>query len=214
VVVPFIDYDEFFVVGFALVTLALSIISLVVYRLMKTRQLRVFGLAFFLISLAYFAKAYLESTLTSEELDNKIFVEHITTLTGHIAIYAYLFLFLAGLVLLVYLPSKIEALELHWLLMLILFIPLILDPHKLLLFYIFSSVLLFFIFIFYVRNYFRNRSRSAFLVVFAFLLLFLGMLSYLFSEMFYSFYILGHFFDLVAYFTILVNLVSILTRAQ
>jgi hypothetical protein len=210
----FSGYDVAIEISFAIITLFVSIYAFKIYKLSGSKQSKLFGTSFGLISLSYFSWALLNFAIL-EELNEGITylsefrylsILHSTGLFLHIA------LFLAGLVTLAYMTFKISSPKTYILLMSLTFVGIIMTPLKFDTFFLISTILVLFVFIFYLTIYFQNKNPNNLLVMLAFLFLLIGSLHFNFSIHSDVFYVLGHIFELIGYLLITINLALVLKK--
>ena len=202
----------FFGFGFALevlfgiITLSVALYSFKVYRLCMQRECKLFGWSFLALAFSYFSWAfvswYVPARLSARE--GVISLTGFTTLVT-LGVYAHVLLFLLGLVTLTYLTLGIKSQRTYTLLVSVVLIVLIFSSHKIIAFYFVSSLLLFYILIYYGLQYWHGRHN--FLVVIAFVFLFFGTLDFTLSAINDIHYVVGHMLYLVGYLFILANFI-------
>jgi len=212
----FLPIDEYFELTFAVITLTISLFSYKLYTLGKQRQIKLFGTSFLFISISYFIQCICNSNIISF-LENNSYIsisaaaKHILLVMG---IYSYIFFYILGLIIFTYMTFQIQSKKLFFFVLLVLLLSLILVYDKVFLFYILSILMILFIILFYMTQYFRQNNKKTALILVSFIILLLSAVAYLFSTENGRFYIEGHILELVAYLTMLINMIVIVKNAQ
>lgn len=210
----FFGYDVLFELAFALITLFVSFYAFRVYKLSEQNQSKLFGISFLFISISYFVQAFLNFAIISklnEDIRLVLKINTINTLVG-MEIYAHMIFVAAGLITLAYMTLKVKSAKLYSLLLVTILLSLFFSSNKLYMFYLLSSILLIYIFIHYLVNYFNKKKIKTLLVVIAFAFLLFGKIHFMFSVNHEVYYAIGHFLELIAYLLILINLVLVLRK--
>ena len=210
----FFGYDVLLELAFAIITLVVSFFAFKIYKLTAQRQPKLFGISFLLISLSYFVRSFVNFAIIiklNEDICRVLKVVSVNTWNSF-GIYAYVILFIAGLITLAYMTIKVNNSRLYALLLTIPIIILLLSPNPLYLYYIISSILLVFIAIHYFKNYIKRKQPKTLLVLTAFAFLLFGNIHFIFSVNHGLFYIIGHFLELGAYLLILTNLILVIKK--
>lgn len=194
---------------FTIITLAVGIYALKIYRLSAQKQSKNFGIGFILISIAYFIQTILNIILFSRLYIEKVISIVSFNLWSNIGLYLYALFFLAGLITVVYVTLGVNSFRVYSLLFILLIGSLLITPFKLNTFHIFSSILLIYIVGHYLINYFRNRHGKNLIVLIAFIFLLLSNINLIFSLNEGLFYVAGDILSLAAYLLILINLILI-----
>ena len=210
----FFGYDIVLELAFAIITLIVSIFSFKIFKLTKQRQLKLFGISFLFISLSYFVQSFVNFAIViklNEEICRIIKVITVNT-WNTFGIYAYVILFVAGLITLAYMTFKVNNNKIYLLLLMVSVFALLISPNTLYLYHIISSILLTFIVLHYFKNYIKRKQLKTLLVLSAFIFLLFGRVHFILSVNHGLYYILGHFLELFAYLLILTNLLLVIRK--
>jgi hypothetical protein len=213
----FLGYDVALHLAFAIITLIVSIFAFKIYRLSGQRQPKLFATAFFFISMAYLLNAIMHFLMLSKLNDNVCSAFKIASvaLLELIGAYFYIVLFSTGLVTLAYMTLRVRSAKVYSLLLITVLISFFFTPEPLNLYHLLSSLLLVYIIIHYLINFLSKRKTNALLMLAAFALLFLGNFHFIFSiTESEGYYVIAHFFDLIAYLLILLNLILVQRHEQ
>ena len=199
---------------FAVITLLVSLYSFKVYKLSEQRQSKIFGISFLLISLSYFIR-FIISLVISMKLNTSFLNPNVLQTINYLSnfgIYFYMILFIAGLITLTYMTFKTKNIEMYILLLITIALAIIFSFNAVSVFYILFYVFLAFILVYYLQNYLKNKNWKTFVVLLAFGLLFLSSIHFMLpgDDIFY--YMLSHFFELMAYLLILIELILIVKK--
>jgi hypothetical protein len=207
----FFGYDVALELIFAVVTLLVCFYAWKSFKLTGERNIRLFSLAFFFISLSYIVQSMLNFIIMEQFDDKVISIVHLQNvyLLNLFGIYVHAILFLIGLLLLTYIALKIYSFQTFVLLSMLVFTSLYFSPFKTFMLYLLSTVLLGFIVYYYLNNYWNNRKTTTLLVAVAMISLFVGYLFFIFAMDDSFYYVLGHILELAAYVMVLVNLLII-----
>ena len=210
----FFGYDIVLELLFMLIILSVSYYSLKVYKVSGQREAKLFSLAFFFIAASYFVQSVVIFSIISTlnqtmSLALKLMRVEAINITGF---FFQRFLFLLGLVTLIYMILKVKDRGLYFLLVILTVIPLLLVPDISFTFYLLSSIFLVYISSHYLVNYFRHKQKKTLLVLTAFLFLLFGSIHFIFSVNHSLFYVIGHFLELIAYALILINLLLVVRK--
>lgn len=203
----FIGYDLFLELGFALICLLVSFYSFKVYRLTLENSSKLYAISFLFISLSYFIQSFI-NILLLPQLFNPILSNN-EVVWNIVSIYVNLVFFTMGLLTLTYMTFKIKNSNVYSLLLITTLFSLILSYNRVYLFYVLTSIFLAYISLFYLKNYINKRKITSLLVFIAFCLLLFSQFHFILSVNHSLYYMLGHFFELIAYILILLNLVII-----
>jgi len=121
-------------------------------------------------------------------------------------------LFIAGLITLTYMTFKTKNFEMYVLLLITTAISIIFSFNALSVFYILFYIFLAFILVYYLENYLKNKNKKTFFVLLAFGLLFLSSIHFMLPGDNVFYYMLSHFFELMAYLLILIDLIIIVRK--
>ena len=198
---------------FAVITLLVCLYSFKIYKLAEQRQSNIFGISFFLISLSYFVR-FIISTIMAFKLNTSFLNPNVLYNLNYLsntAIYVYLVLFIAGLLTLTYMTFKTKNIEVYILLLITIILAIVFSFNAFYVFYILFYILLAFILVYYLQNYIKSKNKKTFMVLAAFGLLFLSSIYFMLpNDIFY--YMLSHFFELMAYLLILIDLIIIIKK--
>ncbi len=194
---------------FGIVTLLVAMFAFRIFSVTKERKTRLFGTSFLLIGLSYIIWAGINfwfSYIDPEGL-REITIEGLA-LIGVTSLYAYMILFISGLVTLAYIACDVKKGKVYYMLMGLSLLVIAASFYKLISFRILSVFLIAVIAYHYLEEYLNNKNRKTFLVLLAFILLFLSSLVFAFSSAYYMAYVIGHILELAAYMLILINLIK------
>lgn len=208
----FLDFSVLMEILFSLVTLAVAISGIAIYRISKEKSLRRFSLGFLMISVSYAAWAALNGSIASK-LDEGMLVLSLTNPSAiQIAgVYAYVIFFIAGLVTLAYTTIKIDRPGVYYLLLGLAMTAVVASVSKFVTFRIVSLFLLTFIAYHYFNERYINENTKTSWVFLAFFLLVISNISFIFTANATT-YVIGHILELGAYSILLVNLLKTLRR--
>ena len=208
----FLGYDILFELLFVAVTLLVSLYSFRVHSLSGEKKPKLFGIGFLFISVAYMVQMLMNSIFFFflKDLLFTPYQAYRILIIYSASIYGYMFLSLIGLIVLVYMGFNAKSMDSLFLISILSILILIFGNQKLLLFYIMSSVIAFFIAIHFFRNHRKNSTPNSLLVLLGFVSIFFAYLFFIFSIDSHIFYFLGHFSKLIGYLLILANLLIIL----
>lgn len=203
----FFGYDIGLEILFALITILVAGFAFKAYSLSKEQEFKLFGISFTLISLSYFAWSLINIFFV-EELN-----EHTRVLLlGNIGllsvtgIYLHILLFMTGLTTLFYMTCKVKSWKLYSLMIITNLLVVMLSCNKLFAIYTVSSLLIFFIVLFYVSKYFESKNSKIGWLLVAFISLLAANLAFLFENV-NSPYVIAHLLELISFGIILINLV-------
>ena len=195
----FVNYNVMFLILFAVITALVSLFAYRVYLWTKQEQLRTFSLAFFAFTIGYGLQVGGFYLLRGGSRKVMVFVK--TVLSNSHAMFIVL-----GLLLLVMMALKVKDKKVMYLLFSVVLLSLAFSPRVLYLSHILSALLLSFIVWFYFGNFKKNKNVQSFIVLLAFVLLFLGHFFLIFSVTRGMFFTVGRLIDVAAYLLILLNL--------
>lgn len=214
----FSGYDILLEVIFSIITLIVALYSFKVYRLAGQRESKLLGISFLLISISYSLWAILNSFALRElnEAQSRFTLTDLMHygLISSIGIYGHILLYLTGIITLTYMTLRIKSSKIYSLLICLVLITSFLVEEKYIVIYFLSSILLLFVIIGYVEEYWKNKNKGVLLTIYAFMLLFLGRFDFVFSTSRYIFYVVGHLLELVAYMLILISLLIVIRQGQ
>jgi len=209
---------------FAVIALAVALFAIKIYSISRQREIRLFGVSFFLISFSYLISTLINLAVISPTI---IRLAQLTTSNiarlGVVGIFSYTLLFISGLITLAYTTLRIKSGKVYYIILslglIIMITPLIIvtflyGPIEfrslytiLLTFRILSVFLLIFILYNYVEEYVRKKNKKTLLVVVAFFFLLTSNTEFIFSLAYYEAYIIGHILEFIAYLFILLSLI-------
>lgn len=198
---------------FSLVTLAVAVTGLKVYRISKDKALLRFSLAFLMISISYAAWAVINTSLASKLREGILTLSLIDPPAMHIlGVYIYIVFFIAGLVTLAFTTFKIEKSGAYYLLLGLALVAVVSSVSKFITFRIVSLFLITFIAYHYLIEWQSNNNKKTFATFLAFLLLIASNIFFMFIKTNASTFILGHLLELGAYSLLLFTLLKTLKR--
>ena len=203
----FLGFDILFELFFAIITLLVAYYSFKVFKLTRSRQPKLFGTAFALMSIGFFIQLSMNAlfffffrhwTFTPRELGILLYIYSFL-------IYGYTMLVITGLTALVYTTIKIQDKRILFLIGGLGLIALLFSIHKLLVFYVISTFLTFFIVKYYIHDQ-GNKNTKSRRVLFGFIAILIADILFLFSMNWAIFYVLGHIAKFAGYIIILIHL--------
>lgn len=214
-VVPewFYGFDISLEVLFAIITMLVSINAFRAYGISQERPLKLFGMGFLFLSLAYIVQSLVNILILVQETSFSSLTGTFLNWANPLGIIAFIVLYILGLATLVYSLLKERASKLYLLLIALCFAALFYSINILFTFYLLASLLLGYISIHYLQNFLRQRKKKVLLVLIAFILLLFGNMHFIFSVDHGLYYAIGHSFDLLAYSLLLANLVRVIGKA-
>lgn len=205
-------FMEIFVI---LVSLGISFISLKIYSICREREPKLFGFGFLLISLSFifwFLLNFLllvNMKLSSPAVD----ISRINQI-GVFLFMSYFFFFILGLTLLAYNTLRARNRRGYAFIALLSFLAVILAAERVKAFYIISGVLFFSLTLHYLFNYIAKRNIKKLINFIAFFLLVISRVGLYMSGVSYLYYVSGHIIEFIAYFLLLLNLLSMMKNEQ
>ena len=207
----FSGYDSLFQILFAIIALFVAGYAYKIYKVSKRPEIKLFSIAFLLISLSYIAWPLI-TLLASFPIGKETLAVMIETsnLAGTLAIFFHISFFLMGLLTLVYMNLKDKNRRTYILLSVLIFLIAVIGIDKTHIIYLTSSILIFFILYHHLKEYRQKGNKKMLPVTLAFLFLFLGSLDLIFADTQHIYYVGGHIFMLIAYILILGRLIYII----
>ncbi len=204
----FLGFDSVMEVLFSLITLIIAFVAFKVYRLSCERTVRHLSIGFALIGISYLIWACIHLSLVTA-LSADISVIYLENLPVHwvIGVYAYLILFLSGLVTLAYATTRAKHGGIYYLLLGLTILIIFSSIQKILTFRIVSMFLLSYIAYHYYWEYLAHRNIKTLLTCSAFALLFISSIDLIFAQHYSAAYVVGHFLEFAAYGLLLGSLV-------
>lgn len=209
----FFDFGVTMEVLFSLVTLAVAIAGIAIYRISKEKSIWRFSLGFLMISISYAIWATLNAHIASK-LDTGGFMFSLANPPlGHVlGVYLYVLFFIAGLVTLAYTTLKMEKGEVFYLMLGLSLTAIVSSLSKFVTFRIVSLFLLTFIAYHYFIEWHENKNKKTCWILAAFIMLVISNAIFIFLTSSPIAYVLGHIFELAAYSTLLINLLRMLRK--
>jgi hypothetical protein len=210
----FFGYDVMLEFAFAIITLIVGFFAIKIYRLSGQRQSKFFGISFFLISTSYFFQSLSNLAMISSLGENICTALQITSIStfNALGIYAHMIFFGLGVVTLTYMTFQVKSTKPYSLLAVIVLLSILFSANQLFLFYLLCSVMLIYICIHYLLNYFKHRKASTLLVLVAFIFLLFGKIHFIFSVNHGNYYVIGHVLGFIGYILILINLILLIRK--
>jgi hypothetical protein len=207
----FFNYGMLFELAFAIITLIVGIFAFKIHKLSEQKSAKLFGISFIFISLHYFIQSLLNFSILStlnQNVCNLMKIDSVNSL-NIMGAYSHMLFFIIGLATLTYMTLKIKNKTAYTLLLAITLVSIIFSENKLLLFYATASTFLIFITIHYIKNYLKNKQIKTLFILIAFIFLLFGNLHFIFSVNHATYYVIGHFLELIAYLLILLNFILV-----
>ncbi len=202
----FINFRVIMEIIFFAVAGLVALYSFNIYRLSCQRESKLFGIGFSLISISYLLRAIITIFLFKQlgEGVRGITLETLNFI-GILGVYAYMVLFTIGLITILYITFKTKNWQIYTLLVVADILILRLSANKTLSFYLFSTILIFFICMHYAKEYIKYNNGKTALVFIAFFLLLASTIEPLFSNT-YNTYVISDIMELGAYLLIAASL--------
>lgn len=201
----FAGYDIMLRLSFAIITFIVSLFAFKIYKVSNLKQVKLFGVAFLLISISYFV----QSIFNFLALYGQNIILNIGRL-GIFGTYLYMALMTCGLVVLIYATCKTANKRNLLMLLSISFLGIFLSMNSYYMFFLFSAIYLFFLSWHFIENYLQNKQAKTLLIAIAFLFLMFSNFHFLISVNHQFFYVIGHVLELFAYLLILWNFYLVL----
>ncbi len=210
----FYRYDMVLEFAFAIVTLFVAYFAFSIYRKTAQRFVLFFGIGFSTISLSYFIKSFFNVQIMYWlEMETNYLIAMITIQElNSFSFFAHIFLFTIGLAFLLFTTFKETRLRLLWFLLLVPLSVIFASVNYMYIFYLISSIYLFFISYHYISVYFIKKNPGQLLVALAFLFLFLGHFHFLIAVNHETFYVFGKILEFLAYCFIVGNFYKVYTK--
>lgn len=212
----FFFYNLIFTILFFLIAGGISVLAFKIYRLTKKRQLKLFSLSFLAFAIAHIGMfgAEMARILFGEPMQGG---HHLMQCPFCFSFWPFLMgltltLYLAGLILLVYMTFKVEEVRVPLLLGAVIAASMLFIPRPIFLFHIIATIILFFLAWYYAKSYLKHRHAGNMLVFLAFLFLLLGNLLLAFSIQNVLFFTIGRSLQLVGYGCFLANLILVFKK--
>jgi len=205
----FFTYDLALDVLFAVISLSLSLFAFKIFKVTAQKQARFFGISFLFIGLSYFVQFFFSIFKISFSDLSSCKEAWFFSSCGF---YLPMMLMIAGFMILMYTTFEIKNRSVLCILLLISLVGLFLSSNPLLVYYLVLTLILAFIAGSFVKKYFEKKQVLSLVTAIAFLFLLFGSIHFLFSLNHQVYYVLGRFFELIAYLLILVNVYLVLKR--
>jgi len=204
----FFGFDIGMEILFAIIAFSVALIAFKINDVTKERKIKLFGIAFLLISLSYVVLGALNFWFVNLASEGFRMVDiNEVQLIGVISLYLFMILFVGGLVTIAYITCDACKGKTYYLIFGLSLMVIAASLYKLVTFRILSTFLFSFIAYHYFEEFLKNKNRNAFWTLIAFALLFMGSVNFILSPVYYWFYIIGHLFELSAYLIILAILI-------
>ena len=198
---------------FGVATALVALCSLKVYRLCEERECRVFGIAFTAMSVAYFVWSIVNIFAVSQiEKGASVISFQNISFIFLIAIYIHVVFFIGGLATLAYFTFGKRHHRLFALIVSLSIIVVIFSERVSVAFNFVSALLLFYVILHYSDVYKKTKDNRMFLVLAAFILLFIARAIFVFSTVSPLVYVADHFIELGGYALILISLLKAFKR--
>lgn len=203
----FYTYDVALEFVFALVAFYVSYVAFSIFRKTSQRYVLYFGIGFGTISFSYFVQSILNMFILYHLGSEESFVSMILSVQAIniLSLLAHIFFFTVGLSFLLFITFKEKRLRLLWFLLLVPLSVIFMSQNMIYMFYLISSIYLFFISYHYISIFVSRKSLGQLLVALAFLFLFLGHFHFLISVNHHFFYVVGKVLELFSYCFIVGN---------
>jgi len=204
----FFGFSSLLELFFGLITLGVALYAFYVNRFCDEREIKLFGYGFLAIALSYFSWAFVNWYVPFKaSIQEEIFRFNNYEMLVSLGVYAHVFLFLIGLVTLVFLTMRREGNRLYSLLVILSFLIIVFSEQKIISFYFVSSLLLFYMIYHYGREFYEEGGKHNALMLLAFIFLFIASVDFTFSAINHIHFVAGHILFLIGYLFILFNLV-------
>ncbi|MBI3334551.1 hypothetical protein HYZ97_03630 [Candidatus Pacearchaeota archaeon] len=196
---------------FSLITLAIAIAAFKIYALTKEQTIRRFGVGFLFIALSYVFWAGMNA-VTVPGLKEQFPTVSIYQLSAAsvLGFYAYMLLFITGLVLLAHTTFNTQRGAIFYLMLGPSLMVLLVSVNQIVTMRLLAIFLLSFIAFHYLTEYYRKSNRKTLLVFIGFVLLIISNIGFAFSPADSWAYVLGHIIEIGAYSLFLATLVRTL----
>lgn len=207
----FFGLDSIFEFTFFLITLAICFKAYKVYKLSHNHNAKYFWYGFSLISLSYFIKS-LTNLSAHSVIRGHGFTPAVakdTLLYFAWGYYAYLILIMIGLLFISFIALQNPNRRTRYLVALLVIALSFQSYHKVLNYYVTTTIFLLIICYHYLKSYQAKKSKNTLLVGAGFGCLLLGHLTFALMETHILYYVTGHLLELLAYLMLLMNLLMV-----
>ncbi len=212
----FFGYDVILELCFTLISLAIALFALRIYKATDQKQVKYFGISFIFVSVSYFIQSalnFLVLTKTDQAICTSIGIQNVNIL-GTYGLYAHIFFMMVGLALLAYMTFRTNKMRIMWLLLIVSLVAIFFSVNPIHTFFLISSLLLGVITWHFIDNYRRSRQVKTLLVVLAFIFLLFGSIHFIVAVDHELYYVIGHILEFFAYSLILANFYMVLRNGQ
>lgn len=210
----FYFYSLIFEAIFALTTSLISLYSFKVYSLAKQKDSKLFGIGFSLISASYVIWLLINLFLLDQFQDGVQALElGKLAMLGTLGVYLHILFFISGLLTITYITLKACNSKIYSLLVILVILVIFLSCNKAIAFYLLASIFLIYIVIYYLLQYLKKKNQKTLLVLISFILLLISYIQFIFASNNYLYYVAGHFFELIAYLILLIQLIIIIKKS-
>ncbi|MEK6891175.1 MAG: hypothetical protein AABX03_03470 [Nanoarchaeota archaeon] len=209
----FFAYSIILEIAFALITSLVAIYSFKIYNLCNQKEYKAFGVGFIFISLSYVIWAFVNLFLLDKISDSiqALSLQEFISI-GSIGIYMYMIFTLLGLATLAYTTLKTNNNKIYSLIVIITILALTFSANKALAFHVLSSIFIIFLISHYLIHYMKTKKHKNLLIPIAFILLFVSHIHFMFAINHYTYYVIGHITELIAYILVLTRLILIIKK--
>jgi len=211
---PFMVYEIFLQLFFALITFIISFISFKVFRITQRKNPKYMLTGFLLISFSYVVQALFNFFKILGYDYEKILVLgiHPLAIFQNQSVYVHIFLMTIGLSFLLLTTFKHTSRKLLLIILTPSLLSLFFSEYLLKSFFLITSLYLGFLFHHYLLNYLEHKNIKPLLIAFAFFFLFLGQVEFVFMGASVLMYIIANIFNFLAYLFILGNFYLIMKK--
>lgn len=204
----FIKLGIIFEALFAIILIIISLTAYKFYRVSRQEKLKLFSVAFGSMALYYIIKSLINADLLASKNITRAELLDL----GQLTLVANIFFMLAGLIILLYISLKIKNNRLFSLLIIIIFVTAFTSRNNVVIFYIISTILLSYLTLHYYECYKKKPHKNNLIVLFAFLLLLIAHLDFIFSIYNPILFVIGHFIEFISYSLFLINLINVFKK--
>jgi len=211
---PFILFEMLLQVFFAFITLLISYLALKVYNVTKRKSAKYILIGFLFMAFSYLVQAIF-SFLKLLEYDYELYLLfgiHPLAIFQNQSIYLHIFFMTIGFSFILLTTFKNVSKKLLLIILLPTLLTLLHSRFLLQSFFVITSVYLAFMVHHYFLNYVERKNVHPLLITFAFLLLFLGQVEFVFMGTSLLIYLIANIFNFLAFILILINFYLIVKR--
>jgi hypothetical protein len=209
----FFEFGIFLEILFAIATFIVAVYAYKLYRFSEQRELKLFSASFGFISLSYIIKALLVLFVISK-LQGDILIIDLNNLQriSLYAVYFHVVLFMLGVVTLAYMTLKKGDCKIYSFLIAISLAAMMLGCDLAYSFTVVSSLILLYLCIYYLFEYFDNNKRTTLIIFIGFVFLLVSGAGVVFAPNYYLNFVIGHLLELASYILIISSLVLTMKR--